>query len=430
MMSKMNFKALFLSSLILMATGGTAVTKTIYVDDDAVGANDGSSWANAYKYLQDALIDANSAERPVEIKVAQGVYKPDQGLRKLPHDQTATFLLLKGITIKGGFAGHDKTNPNARDVKLYETVLSGDLKSNDNVSDLFDKTSRDDNSYCVVTSDMIPKTAVLDGLTITAASHHGMNNKNGSPTIIDCTFRRNRADCWGGGFCNENGNPSIKRCTFSQNSAKYGGGIWNWKGSLFLNSCVFSENSAKYGGAIYNYENSHPKIYNCTFRRNSAKYGVGIYNNNNCQPRVINCTFTRNSADRKGGVIHNIHYSNLVLTNSILWDNAPDEHEIVNYAKSTSTVSYCNIQDGRGQLWFGKGCIDADPLFVDNDNLQLLPNSPCINSGDHTAVPSEIIDGRDRKKFPFDNAVNMGTLGEGESSLAPRLLRQIRAQER
>jgi hypothetical protein len=30
--------------------------KTIYVDDDANGLNDGSSWQNAYKYLQDGLI--------------------------------------------------------------------------------------------------------------------------------------------------------------------------------------------------------------------------------------------------------------------------------------------------------------------------------------------------------------------------------------
>jgi hypothetical protein len=430
MMSKMNFKALFLSSLILMVAGRTAVAKIIYVDDDAAGTNDGSSWANAYNYLQDALVDADSAEKPVEIKIAQGIYKPDKGTGKVPLDQTATFLLLKGITIKGGFAGHEKSNPNARDVKLYESILSGDLKDNDNPLDLLDDSSRNDNSYCVVTSDMNPKTAVLDGFTITAASHHGMYNKNGSPIIINCTFRENRAQPWGGGICNENGNPSITRCSFSQNIAKYGGGIWNCKGSPSLISCTFSENSAKYGGAIYNYDNSHPQIYNCAFRYNSAKYGVGIYNNKNCRPRVTNCTFTRNSADRKGGVIHNIHYSNLMLTNSILWDNAPDEHEIVNYAKSSSTVSYCNIQDGRDQLWFGKGCIDADPLFADNNNLQLLPNSPCINSGDHTAVPFEITNDRNRKKYPFANAVNMGTLDEGESSLTPRLLRQIRAQER
>jgi len=429
MMSKMNFKAMFISSLILMAIGRTAVTKTIYVDDNAAGVNDGSSWTDAYNYLQDALADAKSAEKPVEIKVAQGVYKPDQGAGKVPHDQTATFQLIKGVTIKGGFAGSEESNQNARDVKLYETLLSGDLKGNDSPSDLLDETLRNDNSYCVVTSNMIPRTAVLDGFTITAGSHHGMYNKNGSPTIIECTFRANRAECWGGGFCNENGNPSIKQCTFSQNSAKYGGGIWNWKGSLFLSSCVFSENSAKYGGAIYNYENSRPKIYNCTFRRNSGKYGVGIYNKNNCQSRVTNCTFTHNLADRNGGVIHNTHYSNLILTNSILWHNAPDEHEIVNYAKSSSTVSYCNVQDGSGQLWFGKGCIDADPLFAGTDNLRLLPDSPCIDTGDYKALPFEITTDLNHKQYSISNRVDMGAM-EGGPSPAPRLLRQIRARGR
>ena len=56
-----------------MATG-----RIIYVDTDAIGADDGSSWENAYTFLQDALADANSAVKPVEIRLAKGTYKPDQ----------------------------------------------------------------------------------------------------------------------------------------------------------------------------------------------------------------------------------------------------------------------------------------------------------------------------------------------------------------
>jgi hypothetical protein len=128
-------------------------------------------------------------------------------------------------------------------------------------------------------------------------------------------------------------------------------------------------------------------------------------------------------------VIHNIHYSCLILTNSILWGNAPDEDEIVNYAMSSSTVSYCNVQDGTGQLWFGEGCIDADPLFVGAENLRLLPGSPCIDAGDNTAVPFEVATDLDGKQSFTDNTVDMGAF-ERESFLAPRRPRQIRAQER
>jgi len=413
-MGRIDFKLLLVSCLIVATIEQTALTKTIYVDDNANGANDGSSWNNAYNFLHDALAEAKSVQKPVEIKVAQGVYKPDQGIGQVLYDQNATFQLLKGVALKGGFGGTDEMNPDDRDVKLYETVLGGDLKGNDIVvkytRDFLDESLRNDNSYCVVTSKFVNKTTLLDGFTITGGNRHGMYNKNGSPTLIECTFSSNWSECWGGGLCNENGNPNIKRCTFIHNSAKYGGGIWNSKGSSFITSCIFKGNSAKYGGAIYNYDNSNLQIYNCIFNRNSAKYGVGIYNNNNCRPTVTNCTFTCNLADRKGGVIHNIHYSCLTLTNSILWNNAPDEHDIVNYAKSSSTVSYCNVQDGRGQLWFGKGCIDADPLFADTINLRLLPDSPCIDTGDYTAVPFEVTNDIDRKQYPAGNTVDMGAV--------------------
>ena len=85
----------------------TCQGKIIYVDADANGLNNSTSWQNVYKFLQDALADVNSAERPVEIRVTAGVYKPD-GYSTEPNgaiDRAMSFRLISGVTIKGGYAG-------------------------------------------------------------------------------------------------------------------------------------------------------------------------------------------------------------------------------------------------------------------------------------------------------------------------------------
>lgn len=104
-----------------------ALSRVIYVDGDATGANDGTSWANAYRHLQDALADANDAAKPVEIRVAQGVYRPDQGKNQTLGDRRASFHLVDRASLKGGYAGWGQPDPNTRDVRRHESILSGDI---------------------------------------------------------------------------------------------------------------------------------------------------------------------------------------------------------------------------------------------------------------------------------------------------------------
>ncbi|MFA5252973.1 MAG: hypothetical protein WC454_10375, partial [Phycisphaerae bacterium] len=74
--------------------------KIIYVDTAATGSNNGSSWADAYKSLQDALAIAAKGD---EIWVARGTYKPNQGKQQDKGERTATFTLKSGVAIYGGF---------------------------------------------------------------------------------------------------------------------------------------------------------------------------------------------------------------------------------------------------------------------------------------------------------------------------------------
>jgi len=80
------------------------------------------------------------------------------------------------------------------------------------------------------------------------------------------------------------------------------------------------------------------------------------------------------------------------VTNCIFWGNEPNE--IVDEYSCASTVTYSDILGGHT----GMGNINADPCFVDADNpdpnlwnLRLKPDSPCIDAGDTTAVPTGIL---------------------------------------
>ncbi|GAG47885.1 unnamed protein product, partial [marine sediment metagenome] len=67
-----NLNTCLVMSVFLLGMACTTFGRTIYVDANTPDNNDGSSWAKAYKYLQDALADANSSGDVNEIWVAQG----------------------------------------------------------------------------------------------------------------------------------------------------------------------------------------------------------------------------------------------------------------------------------------------------------------------------------------------------------------------
>ena len=116
----------------------------IYVDINATGPmHDGSSWCNAFTDLQEALDVADAGD---DILVADGTYVPRATGLSDPRD--ATFQLVSGVVVRGGYAGCFALDPNDNNPALYETILSGDLDGDDGP----DFTGYDDNTYHVVTA--------------------------------------------------------------------------------------------------------------------------------------------------------------------------------------------------------------------------------------------------------------------------------------
>ncbi|MFQ6034274.1 MAG: right-handed parallel beta-helix repeat-containing protein [Sedimentisphaerales bacterium] len=503
-----------------------AYGKIIYVDGDANGANDGTSWENAYVHLQDALADAELAEKPVEIRVAQGIHKPDRGANQTLGDRVATFQLINGTAIRGGYAGFGEPDPDARNFDIYETILTGDLDGNNGP----DFANNDENGNNVVTGSGTDETAVLDGLTITGAKRYGMYNHQGSPTLTNCTFAHNFS-----GMHNWDGDPTLTNCTFENNTHRgmenlvdcnltltdctfngnSGSAIHHSGGSLTLTGCLVSGNSGFSGGGIRSLGRANLTLHDCTFTGNSARASGGgidassanisLYNctfsNNSADSRgggvsahvydgdfeiegcvfsgnrakngagmeiwasplaISNCVFAGNVAERRGGALNCVKdyvtirnctfFSNvagnsgsavyarhkLTATNSIFWDNTPDE---IATLREAPKVTYCNIPGN----WPGPGNINVDPYFAElgywdanntpqdvNDDFwvdgdyHLLSQagrwdpssqrwvkddvtSPCIDAGDpNSPIGTE--------PFPNGGRVNMGAYSAGDKA--------------
>jgi len=371
---------------------------TIYVDVNAAGSNNGTSWTNAFNKLQDALAVAG---QNTQIWVASGTYKPDQGGGKTPGDRTATFQLINGISIYGGFAGGE-TALGQRDWQNNLTILSGDIGT---------VGSNSDNSYHILTG---VNGAVLDGFVIRdgkangsapSDSGAGIYNSAASPTLVNCTFTANSAQ-HGAGMYNYQSDPRLIRCTLTANTAtNYGGAIRNYQSDPRLTNCILNGNTAQYGGGIHNDESS-PLITNCVFTGNSATtLGGGIFNYSNSNPTLTNCSLSGNSAGGNGGGIYNLVSPvacSPVLANCILWGNSDSSGtgQAAQINSGTPVVTYSCIKDNDPNdtsIPFGGAAnhnIDDNPLFRDagSGDLMLEPASPCIETGNNSAVPADAAD--------------------------------------
>ncbi|UCG87949.1 MAG: right-handed parallel beta-helix repeat-containing protein, partial [Gemmatimonadota bacterium] len=446
----------------------TRPPRVMYVDDDAtIGGTDGSSWENAYGCLHDALRIAVEGD---EIRVAQGVYKPDRRADIELGDREATFQLVDGVALIGGYAGLAAPDPNARDHQLYTSVLSGDLAANDvGMDNSWHSLSSSfgENSFHVITCGSADESTVLDGFTVTGGNSRehsalygsiynrggGMYIGRGSPRIVACTFRGNCGDD-GTALAMNGGSPTLVDCTFVDNvSWSRGGGIFSSNASPILSRCSFRGNKAvsqgARGGAIYA-ENGWPVVANCIFVGNLAYRGGGLFNASGCSARLTNCLFNANSGSKGGGlyisggepIIVNSTFSgnkaewgsyegfgggiysednvNATLINCILWGNTDSggSDEPAQIVGGSPTLNHCVVQAWTGVL-SGTATHGADPLFVDadgaddvvgteDDNLRLLGGSPCLDAGDQTVLPPGIGTDLDGSPRTVNGAVDLG----------------------
>ncbi len=399
-----------------------------HVDISATGNDDGTTWEHAFNDLQDALPSPNSYD---EVWVAKGTYRPagPGGSR------AAVFHMDPDTAIYGGFpsGGGDGTFA-ARNIELYETILSGDLNDDDGPI-AFQNNS--ENSYHVITGNLTYSTGVLDGFTITAGNANvfssplGPNGVGGglivwgtttgvnagSPTIRDCTFTLNQAYV-GGGAQAYRGSPTLEHCTFWANRALlYGGGFYNTGGDSphvvqfggsVIKDCRFVRNTSTQWGAGSCSANSGPQYINCDFVGNAMTGsgtgaiggGLSIGCGDNCgDPAVVvNSTFARNTAlNGNGGGLVNEEGSTVEIHNSVFWDNEDgggvDESAQIYVQSGSLTVDYSCIEGL--SVYSGSNNIGTAPDFLQlgygeflNANTRSFGGSDVNDVGNNSEIPS------------------------------------------
>ncbi len=385
-------KISLLGTVVFLGFSSIVFSKTIHVKADAGGANDGTSWSDAFVSLQDAFDDAVSGD---QIWVAQGVYYPDEGVGRVNDDLASTFAIPSGVEVYGGFSGNEFLLV-ARDFRTNITVLSGDLDKNDPNKDGDGVLTNPEDStgsaaYHVVTIEGTTETTELNGFVITGADYT-------NPSVSVPPDQRG-----GGVFVKDAADFELTNCVLQANRSRYGGGLYVENTNVLVTACAFIGNCANLrGGGYYAAENDEEvELINCAFTGGRAPLGGGSYHESGSRNIYSNCTLHGNLGTNSGSGVFdegsNGSFANCILSNALTDDDPLDEFDDNGAGLPDFFSCYVQFYDLSGSDNNLDGTDpDLDPLFLApllanlspqvGGDIALASNSPLIDKGDAASV--------------------------------------------
>lgn len=308
-------------------------TSLVFVDSAASGANNGSSWNDAYVSLSTALNAVNNGD---QVWVAKGTYY-------------GSFVLNRNIEIYGGFEP-GQYSVDQRNRFENPTIFSGDNNQNDHLG------TTSDNSIHVVT--ITANDIVIDGCVIEAGRNPsystnfnvgaGIDYKNQSNAerfhLVNCEIRDNDGYTQGAGlsmdvrFANDL-DVKIENCHFHGNHSRYAP-------SFIILGRSSANMTVNFVGNLVEGNYTENKTNTWYGFQSSAGGMMTVFENANMEFNIINSTFSGNVNDgtgtSSGDAILNVskaRYSNAMMKvtsiNSIYYGNA--KTKVFEYWKNGSS---------------------------------------------------------------------------------------------
>ena len=380
-----------------------ARSSVVSVDPQANGLNNGSSWADAFTDLSEALELVDSF---TEVWVAEGTYNP------MPV-RSGSFVIPGGVSVLGGFTGNE-IKATDRNYSQNKTILSGDIGV---------KGDAKDNSFHVVVA---LDGSVLDGFMVedgNATENYsddrglgsGLWAEGSSFEIRNCQFTNNWAFQGGSAAWLNKANGTFINCIFSSNetgSKGSGGAIWATDSNLTLESSTLSGNNAAFWGGAVRADSSLLQIKNSSFLTNksSVSNGGGALYLKSGSFTITSSNFSSNQSNYEGGAIL-IEEANGTIADSNFTDNLNigfNGGGALFIDRSSPTISKCSFIRNKTDANNYGGAIklvSSSPLI---ENCDFQYNQSTVNSGGALFVNATSNPTLSINEFSYNSAAGWG----------------------
>jgi len=399
----------------------------IFVNSNATGANNGTTWENAYTNLQLA-IDDNST---TDIWVAKGTYLPGNGAI----DSFATFRINRPVNIIGGFIGTER-RPEDRMIDANPTIISGDLGQNDIFGN--NDLNRSDNALHIIIIERASGTVTFDGLSFTGGTNRAINSsldpffysgaaihasskisinqckffgnmggvgcavhletaQTSGSIIQNSEFFKNKSLDRGAVHLENTDNIQVSSCEFFDNLTNRGSFHSFESSNIVLTDCNFlnNQNNSGNGAGVFSWQSTQLDIVDCEFTNNVASNGASIFLNNQNLPfadqdvdniLIQNSKFSNNIAGEKGAGIYawrssfealacSFNINKAAQTGGAIYSGGPEKHAL---------ISNCTIEGNESGLGAGIS-------FSDESTIAIINNTTIINNVATTAGGGAIL---------------------------------------